>query len=115
MLNNVGIHWFDHLTDIDFNMPEEARDGTETLAYTHRLNTGFAPRNYKKDLAAISQPLLVIVGTDDEGFYGEKYEPVISQYANAQVELLDGVSHMRSVVDPSVRPVVEAWLEGLDA
>jgi alpha-beta hydrolase superfamily lysophospholipase len=115
MLNNVGIHWFDHLTAIDFNMPEEARDGTETLAYTHRLNTGFAPRNYKKDLRAITQPFLVIVGTDDEGFYGEQYEPVILQYTEAQVELLDGVSHMGSVVDPSARPVVKAWLEGLDA
>ncbi len=115
MLNNVGIHWFDHLTAIDFNMPEEARDGTETLAYSHRLNTGFAPRNYKKDLAAITQPLLVIAGTDDEGFYGEEYEPVISQYAEARFELLEGVSHMGSVVDPSVRPVVKAWLEDLDA
>ena len=115
MLNNVGIHWFDHLTAIDFHMPEEARDGTETLAYSHRLNTGFAPRNYKKDLAAITQPLLVIAGTDDEGFYGEEYEPVISQYAEARFELLEGVSHMGSVVDPSVRPVVKAWLEDLDA
>jgi alpha-beta hydrolase superfamily lysophospholipase len=115
MLNNVGIHWFDHLTAIDFNIPEEARDGTETLAYSHRLNTGFAPRNYKKDLAAITQPLLVIAGTDDEGFYGEEYEPVISQYAEARFELLEGVSHMGSVVDPSVRPVVKAWLEDLDA
>jgi len=113
MLNNVGIHWFDHLTAIDFNMPEEARDGTETLAYSHRLNTGFAPRNYKKDLGAITQPLLVVAGTADEGFHGDKYEPVISQYTEAQVELLDGVTHMGSVVDPSVRPVVRAWLENL--
>ena len=113
MLNNVGIHWFDHLTAIDFHMPEEARDGTETLAYTHRLNTGFAPRNYKKDLSVITQPLLVIAGTDDEGFHGDKYEPVISQYTEAQVELLDGVTHMGSVVGPSVRPIVSAWLENI--
>jgi pimeloyl-ACP methyl ester carboxylesterase len=113
MLNNVGIHGFDYLTAIDFNMPEEARDGTETLAYSHRLNTGFAPRNYKRDLRAISQPLLVVAGTDDEAFYAEQYEPVISQYTEARVELLDGVGHMGAVVDPSVQPVVGTWLEGL--
>ena len=39
MLNNIGIRWFNGLTVIDFNMPEEARDGTETLSYTYRLNT----------------------------------------------------------------------------
>ena len=30
MLNNVGIRWFNYLTVIEFNMPKEVRDGTET-------------------------------------------------------------------------------------
>jgi len=111
-------------------MPKNARDGTETLAYSFRLNTGYAPRNYKKDLRAVTQPLrhhaaaapsrsrcaitqllLVVAGTADEAFYTEKYESVISQCAEVQVELLDGVTHMGAVVDPVVRPVVKAWLE----
>jgi alpha-beta hydrolase superfamily lysophospholipase len=114
MLNNVGIRWFNHLTAIDFNMPEKARNGTETLAYSFRLNTGFAPRNYKKDLRAITQPLLVVAGTADEAFYAEKYEPVITQYTEAQVELLDGATHMGAVVDPRARPVIRTWLEKMD-
>jgi alpha-beta hydrolase superfamily lysophospholipase len=113
MLNNVGIHWFDHLTAIDFNMPEKARDGTETLAYSHRLNTGYAPRNYKRDLRAIAEPLLVVVGTADEAFFPDQYMPVISQYSEGQVELLEDVSHMGAVVDPKVRPVIESWLQSL--
>jgi len=113
MLNNVGIRWLNHLTVIDFNMPEAARDGTETLAYSFRLNTGYAPRNYKKDLRAITQPLLVVAGTADEAFYTGKYESVISQYTEVEVELLEGVTHMGAVVDPDIRPVVKAWLEDL--
>ena len=113
MLNNVGIRWFNHLTVIEFNMTEEARNGTETLSYTYRLNTGYAPRNYKKDLSAITQPLLVVAGTADESFVVEQYEPVISQYAEVQVSLLQGVTHMGVVVGPEVRPVVKEWLEGL--
>jgi alpha-beta hydrolase superfamily lysophospholipase len=114
MLNNWGIHRFDYLTAIEFNMPEEARDGTETLSYSHRLNTAYAPRNYKKDLKAITQPLLVVAGTADESFFTEQYEPVISQYTDVYVELLEGVTHMGIVVGPEVQPFVKEWLERLD-
>jgi len=113
MLNNVGIHWFDHLTAIEFNMPEEARDETETLSYSHRLNTAYAPENYKKDLKAITQPLLVAAGTGDESFIAEQFEPVISQYTKAQVTLLPGLTHMGVVVNPAIRPVFKDWLENI--
>ncbi len=113
MLNNVGIRWFNYLTVIEFNMPEKARDGTETLSYSHRLNTSYAPRNYKKDLSAITQPLFVVAGTADEAFVADQYEPVISQYTAVQVKLLQAVTHMGVVVSPEVRPVVKEWLEGL--
>ena len=113
MLNNVGIHRFDYLTAIEFNMLEEARDGTETLSYSHRLNTAYAPRNYKKDLRAITQPLLVVAGTADELFFTVQYEPVISRYTDVQVKLLQGVTHMGVAVGLEVRPVVKEWLEDL--
>jgi alpha-beta hydrolase superfamily lysophospholipase len=113
MLNNVGIHWFDYLPAIEFNMPEDVRDGTETLSYSHRLNVAYAPRNFKKDLRAIMQPLLVVAGTGDESFFAERYESVISQYTAADVKLLQGVTHIGVVVGPEVRPVIKEWLEGL--
>jgi non-heme chloroperoxidase len=113
MLNNVGIHWFDYLPAITFNMPEEFRDGTETLIYSHRLNTGYAPRDYTHDLTAITQPLLVIAGTADDAFIAEQFEPVISQYTAVQVSLLQDITHMGVVVGPKVQPVLKDWLEGL--
>jgi len=111
MLNMLGIHWFDYLTAIEFNMPEEARDGTETLSYSHRLNTAYTPRNYKKDLSAITQPVLVVAGTADELFIAEQFEPVMSQYADVQVTLLPNVTHMGVVVCPDVQTVFKDWLE----
>jgi non-heme chloroperoxidase len=113
LLNNVGIRWFNDLTVIDFNMPKEARDGTETLSYTYRLNTSYAPRDYEEDLRAITQPLLVVVGSADEAFYADKFEAVISQYTKGKVELLPGVTHIGTVVSPRVRPVIKKWLESL--
>ncbi len=113
MLNSAGIHWFNYLTVIKFNMPERARDGTETLSYSYRLNSAYAPHDYEKDLSAISQPLLVVAGTKDEAMIYCQYEPVISQYTKVQVKLLQGVTHMGLVVGPEVRPVIKDWLEGL--
>ena len=113
MLNNVGIHWLDYQTAIEFNMPEEARDGTETLSYSHRLNTAYNPSNYKKELRAIDQPLLVVAGTADEAFIAEQFEPVISQYTAVQVRLLPSISHMGVVVNPAIQPILKKWLEDL--
>ena len=113
MLNNVGVRWFNYLTVMKFNMPERARDGTETLSYSYRLTTAYAPHDYEKDLRAITQPLLVVAGTKDETMIYCQYEPVISQYATVRVKLLPGVSHMGIVVRPEVRPVIKEWLEGL--
>jgi len=114
MLNNVGIRFFNDLTVIEFNMPENARDGTETLSYSYRLNRSYAPRNYKKDLSAITQPLLVVVGTADKVFFADKYDPVISQYTDVQVELLQGLTHMGVVASPKIQPVIGEWLSGLN-
>jgi alpha-beta hydrolase superfamily lysophospholipase len=113
MLNNVGIRWFNNLTVINFDMPEDVRDGTETLSYSYRLNTGYAPRDYKKDLRAITQPLLVVAGTSDEVFFADQFEPVISQFTKVKVRLVPNVTHMGVVVNPAVRPVIKEWLEGI--
>lgn len=113
MLNNVGIRWFNHLPVIRFNMPENARDGSETLSYSFRLNSAYAPQDYKKDLSAIRQPLLVVVGTADEAFEASQFKPVISQYTSGQVVLLDGVTHMGVVVGKEIHSTIGPWLRNL--
>ncbi len=115
MLNNVGIKSLNHMEVIRFNMPEEARDGTETLAYTYRLNTAYAPKNYKKDLANISQSLLVLVGTEDEVFLPEQYPPTISKHnPAARVELVPGVTHQGIVVGEDAWPILDEWLKSIE-
>lgn len=115
MLNNLGIRTFNHLDVIRFNMPVEARDGTETLAYTFRLNTAYHSENYRKDLAAITQPLLVLIGTEDEAFLPEQYGPTVKKYnPGARVELLPGVNHNGIVVGEDVQPVLAEWLRNLE-
>lgn len=111
MLNNFGITCFNYLRVIEFNMPEKYRDGTETLFYSYRLNTGYAPRNYKKDLKRTSQNMLIVVGKSDESNIAEAYKTEISKYKkDVNVQVLDDVSHMGVVMGKYVRPVIKRWI-----
>jgi pimeloyl-ACP methyl ester carboxylesterase len=112
MLNNIGIKLFNNLDVIDFNMPKEYRDGTETLSYSYRLNTGYAPRNYKKDLSKMDKKLLVVAGSADESFKSEEYYSAISKYKpDVEVEIVNNVTHMGIVVGSEVRPIIHNFLK----
>ncbi|WP_431301070.1 alpha/beta hydrolase [Tabrizicola sp. BL-A-41-H6] len=66
-LNAIGVHGFDGLPVIAFNKPASAWNGTETLAYSWRLNVSFHPRNnYQSDIKAMPANSLILVGDTDE-------------------------------------------------
>ncbi|WP_439142772.1 alpha/beta hydrolase [Planktotalea sp.] len=99
ILNGFGVTALNHLTAIQFNMPAEVTDGPygnlATTAYSYRLNTGFAPRaDYLKDITAMPEFTLV-VGSEDEAFYAEKYEEVMSAVTDkGTYKIVDGVDHL---------------------
>lgn len=66
-LNMIGVHGFDGLPIIAFNKPASAWNGTETLAYSWRLNSSYHPRNdYASDVRAMPANALILVGDKDE-------------------------------------------------
>ena len=70
-LNIIGVHGFDGLPIIAFNKPASAWNGTETLAYSWRLNTSYHPRNdYVSDVKAMPSNALILVGEKDEAVDG---------------------------------------------
>ncbi len=103
MLNTFGITALNHLEIIQFNMPKAAREGKyghlATLAYSYRLNTGFAPRmDYLTDIAALPK-FTLIAGSEDEAFFADKYEELMSAVTDkGSYHIIDGESHL-SVVD----------------
>ncbi len=111
ILNGFGIHAFDDAITIEFEMPEAVRDGTETLAYSHRLNTGYAPRDWKADLAAAPGPILVLVGDQDEAFLPEAFGPAVRGSApEARVELIPGAGHLDLPAHPATAERILQWL-----
>ena len=117
MLNSVGVRWFNHLPAIQFNMPQAVLDGpfghSATTTYSYRLNTSYAPRSdYGRDLAAITQPLLLIAGTADESFIAEQYQPTISAHTDTgSYVLLPDVGHIDLLTTPDIEPLLADWLE----
>ena len=105
MLNMAGITALDHLTVIEFKMPQEVLDGPQghraTTAYSWRLNKGYAPRrDWRADVAALP-PFTVIAGTEDEAFVATGYEPEFTKYTSeGSYHLIEGVGHLGIVDDP---------------
>lgn len=103
MLNMFKITALNHLKIIQFDMPEAVLTGENgklaTLAYSFRLNTGFAPRSdYLKDIEALPA-FTLIAGKEDEAFFADKYEGMMSAVTNkGSYHIVDGESHL-SIVD----------------
>ena len=111
ILAGLGLDWWQDSIVIEFNMPESVRDGTETLAYSFRMNTGLHSTDYKADLAAVKVPLLVLIGTDDEAFIADAFEETVREFAPfAETRLVRGASHMGIVVGPQSPTEIVSWL-----
>ena len=94
-LNIFGIHGFDGLPIIAFNKPASAWNGTETLAYSWRLNQSYHPRrDHAGDVKGLGAKSLILVGDGDEAVDGQGLSAVLKQdgYAGG-FEILPGVSH----------------------
>jgi len=115
MLNMAGIHALDHLTAIEFAMPEAVLDGPEghraTTSYSWRLNQGFAPRrDWREDVASLP-PFLLVAGAEDEAFVAEAYEPEFAAVSDAgEYVVLPGVGHLGVVDDPRALNAVMQFL-----
>src|SRR5262249_13062667 len=100
-LRRAGIDCCEALPTLAFAVPP---DSEKILAstYSYRLMRNFATRSYKGDLAAVTRPLTLISGADDELMLSGKYADAIhSVLPSAEVKLIDGANHMDVVSTPN--------------
>ena len=100
-LNAVGIRWFNGLPIVGFAIDRSAPIPL-VGAYSYRMQMNFsAPRDAVARLSTVKQPMTILVGSDDEIFYADRYAPLIHQQrADVPVVLVAGVNHMGMVTDP---------------
>lgn len=112
VFTGFGLEQYSEMTTVEFDIPASVWDGTETAAHTYRLMMSYTPKeNAITEMAAV--PCLTVVGTADETAHPDAYEPLFASRADAEVDLVDGASHLDVVLtDVAVEPIVD-WLRGI--
>jgi non-heme chloroperoxidase len=100
-LNRLGVHAFNGLRVFAFALPPEAKPYA-TPEYSYRLFANFVPhRDWRRDLASVRQPLVVVVGAADQLFNVDRYKEALAAAPNASLMTLPGIDHMSLEFDPS--------------
>lgn len=100
VLRKLGIECCEALPTLAFAVPP---DSANILAatYSYRLMRNFATRGYKADLGAVTRPMTLIAGADDELMLSDKYADAVHAVApSVDVKLIAGVNHMGVVSVP---------------
>jgi len=99
-LRKLGINCCEALPTLAFGVPPNS-EKILVPVYSDRLMRNFATRGYRTDLAAVTRPLTIISGADDEMMLADKYEATAQAVApSVDVKLIDGVNHMGLVTLP---------------
>jgi non-heme chloroperoxidase len=100
LLNKLGIRWFNGLPIIAFAVDPHASVPLDAT-YSYRMQETFtAPRDAIARLSSIKQPLAVLVGSEDELLYADRFAPLINrERSDVPVTLVPGVDHMGMVTD----------------
>lgn len=114
-LNAIGVHGFDGLPIIAFNKPASAWNGTETLAYSWRLNSSYHPRNdYASDVRAMPANALILVGDKDEAVDGAALLGLLNSAAYRGVaEILAQTTHFGIFHDAEALRRVAEYVAGI--
>jgi len=116
LFNQVGITALNGLPVISFAFPQAVLDGsqghTATTAYSYRLNTSYSPRReLAADLEAMQQPFLLMAGADDEAFYADRYQALVSNHTSSGTyHILPGEGHLSIAESPRAAEILIDWI-----
>src|ERR1700681_4716789 len=108
-LRAVGITCCEALPVLAFAVPPNSEKNL-VPAYSDRLMRNFAThQDFRTDLAAVTKPVTIFSGTEDELMLANKYvEAVRGTTAPVNVKLIEGVNHMGIVSNPAAISIIAA-------
>jgi pimeloyl-ACP methyl ester carboxylesterase len=107
MLNGVGIN---QLNSLPTMLANPSLDLTVNK-YSYRAMASTAPQEFVAGLSAINAPLLVIVGSDDEAFVANAFQPLVDTYTDGQLVVVQGETHNGITHNPQAMKALQQWLE----
>lgn len=109
MFNEIGDHSHDSLPVLFFNLPENM----PSRKYTYRANMSMAPEDYKDGLKSINVSMLVLIGNKDEAFNAEAMKRVVSENSQAQIQIIEGVTHNGIRHNSQAYEIIKQWFLAL--
>lgn len=89
MLKDMGIHDYDELKVVFYNLPEQM----PIRSYSYRSMQASVPLDYKHALKSIDKPLLVLAGSKDEAFVASEYAKVVKAYTDGESFVIEDETH----------------------
>jgi pimeloyl-ACP methyl ester carboxylesterase len=109
ILNGFGLHWMDHIVTLEFNLPAEYRNGTETTHYTHAMLVSLTSDKYQKILPRMKKTL-VLVGSGDEVLIASAFMDILKD-SPAELMILPDIDHIGVVTGKTSADEVGKWIE----
>lgn len=99
-LRKLGVDCCAQLPVLAFAVPPNS-ERILVPTYSDRLMRNFATRGYRLDLPAVTHPITIFGGAEDEMMMSDKYaETVQAIKPSIDVKVIDGVNHMGMVTNP---------------
>lgn len=100
-LNRLGLHGWDGAEVARFDVPPQVAS-LMTPAYSYRLAMNYGVGDHRTALRNAERPVLVLVGSQDQQFYADRYGPEFhAANPKVRVELVPGLDHVGLVTRPA--------------
>src|SRR4051812_47693636 len=115
VLDGFGVRAFGDLPVIRFAVTEENKN-LLTPQYSFALAQNFQPeRDYQASIRAMTRPVRIVVGQDDQLFYADKFATVFKAAGkDVPVTILPGIDHISLTLDPVAIRAAIATVETMD-
>ena len=109
MLNTIGINHFDSLSIMYFNFPPQMMG----YSYASIMSAQpIRPQTTDRALLNIPQPLIAIIGQEDEVFLASAYPSFVNENSVlGSTELIEGADHMGILSNPQAIEKASAWIK----
>lgn len=104
LLDRLDLTGFAGLPVVNFALaPEQMKDPEFTPSYSYRLLTSFGPHpDWRADFRAVTKPMRVLIGSDDEIFYPDRMGPTVqSARPDIPVTIVPGTNHAGLIWRPA--------------